>query len=99
MVSFVEIPDCPAIGDEMSLKMPFTAKYFFHKIGVCTTGFLVGAIVGTHDSFHICLLYQGFKSGKICLPQIFFRSLGVKTVTQGFRTGVYRKMFGTGGGS
>ena len=99
MMSLVEITDRPAVGNVMSFKMPFVAKHLLHKIGVSTAGFLVGTVISTHDSFHISLCHQSFKSGKISFPQILLRSFGIETVTQSLGTGMHRKMFGTGGSS
>ena len=79
----------------MSLKAPFTAKDML-KLFTAAAGFSVCPVISTHDGFHICILYQHFKSRKIRFVEIFFRWLCIKLMTQSLRTGMNGKMLRTG---
>lgn len=93
----MKIPDSPAVGNKMSLKAPFTAKDML-KLFTAAAGFSVCPVISTHDGFHICILYQHFKSRKIRFMEIFFRWLCIKLMTQSLRTGMNGKMLRTGSG-
>ena len=96
-VVFMEIFDCPAVGNEISLEAPVAAKYFL-KGRTSAAGLSVSAVVSTHEAFHVSLLCQGLKCWQIGFLHIFLGNNCVKFMTDGFRTGVDCEMLGTGSG-
>ena len=92
---FVEVPDRPAVGNEVPLKAPFPAK-LSHKIGARTAGLPVESVVGAHDGLH-ALVHQGAECWEIGFLQILLRYAGIEPVSKGLGTAVGRKVLGAGG--
>ena len=82
MMARVEVPDGPAVGDDVALKLPLSAKRIAQQRFAAAAGLAVGAVVGAHDSLDLCLLYQVFKSGKIGFLQIFLGGDGIELMPQ-----------------
>ena len=92
----VEIPDSPAVGNEISVKAPFTQ--LAHKKLACAGAFSVYPVVCAHYAFDLCFLNKGFKCGKIGFLHVLLCSLGVKFMPYGLRTAVNGKMLCAGSG-
>ena len=97
MMAGVKVPDGPAVGDHVPLKLPLSAERVAEKKLTAAAGFPVGAVVGAHDGLNLGLLYQVFKGGKIGLLKIFWRGNGVELMAERFRPAVHGKVLGTGG--
>ena len=78
---FMKIPYCPAIRNKMPFKIPLTPKFIFYKCLTATTRFTIDTIIGSHNSFHMRILYKSFESWKICLFHILLRYFGIKLMT------------------
>ena len=96
MMILMKILDSPAVRDKVPFEAPFAAQ-LSHQEVACAAGFSVCAVIGAHNSFHVCS-DKGPESRKIGFLQIFWRSYGIEMMAQSFRAAVDRKMFGTGGG-
>ena len=93
---FMEVTDCPAVRSIMTFEFPFSSQDIFHKIFMCTAGFSVCSVIGTHYSFYICFCNQCFKSRKVCFPHILHTYFRIKFMSQRFRATMYCKMFCAG---
>src|SRR5258708_7698651 len=96
-MSYEDIIEGAAVGDDMPLKMPFLAKDVVKQRGAGAAGFTVDAIIRTHDGFHPGI-DQSFKGIEIGFPQVLFVDNGVEGVAIGFGSAVNGKMFGAGRG-
>ena len=96
LVVQMEIADCAAVGDKVSLKSPVAAQNFGQQI-VGAGGLAIDAVVSAHDAFDLRFLDQCLKGGKIGIVEILLGNHRVKFVAQGFRAGMHGKMLGAGG--
>ena len=70
MVAFMEVPDCPAIADDMALKTPLFPQDIPEQ-GFAAAGRLaIDSVVGTHHRFDIRLAHQRLKGRQIGFPQV-----------------------------
>ena len=92
----MKIPDCPAVGNIMTLKSPFFSQRLLNQCWTSAAWFSVRAVVCSHNSLYIRFFDKCLKSRKIRFFHIFRCRLRIKFVAQIFRTAVYRKMFCTG---
>ena len=97
MMAGVKVPDGPAVGDDMALKLPLSSKRIAQQCFAPAAGLTVGTVVGAHDSLYLGILYQIFKSGKIGFLQIFWGGDGIELMAERFRAAVHGEMLGTGG--
>ena len=77
-VIFMEIADCPAVGDKMSPEAPFCPQNVLQRRARAAY-FAVGAVIGTHDGLDVCFFDAGLKSRQIG----FFHILGIRFGVEG----------------
>ena len=92
----MEILDCPAVGNHMTVEAPLVSQCILKKSLASAAGFTVGMVVSTHDRFNVSFGYAGLESGKICLVKILLGSHCIEFVADIFGTGMHRKMLCAG---
>ena len=81
LVILMEVSDCPAIGNEMSLESPFISYDINHKRLICTARLIICSVICAHYCLNISFLYASFKSRKICLLKVFCGSFGIEIMS------------------
>lgn len=91
MVVLMEVPDGPAVGDEVAGKAPVLPENLLEG-GGAAADFAVGPVVGAHDSLDLSFFYAGFKSRQVGLRHVFFRGLRIERMPEPLGAGVDREV-------
>ena len=92
----VEIRDCAAIGNNHVLEAPIVAENILKKACIATAGFIVQALIRTHDLADVGLLDQRFEGRKVRFIEIpRVDSVEVDRVAARFRAGMDCKVLAT----
>ena len=95
LVVFMEVPDRPAVRDEVALEAPLAAQ-LAHQRAARAAGLAVRAVVGAHHGLDLRLLHERAEGGQIGLLHVLRRSDGVEAVTQGLGSAVDGEVLGAG---
>ena len=79
----MNIGNCIAIGDNISLKTPFVAQDIPEQRPVYRAGHIIQRIVGIHDRIDMRVLNTGFKCRQVIFPQASFINVRGNPVTAG----------------
>ena len=95
---FVEIPDGPAIGDNVPLEPPVIPQIVLQQLRAAAAGIAVHGIVSAHYRLYMAFLHGGLKGGKIGLRHILLTGVDIKVMPLGLGAGMDGKMLGAGSG-
>ena len=76
----VKVMDSPAVGHHQPAETPFSSQNIVDQIAVRTAGYTLETVVRYHYFLHPGLCYKFLEGGKITLPQVTLRHLGVEAV-------------------
>ena len=92
----VKVLDGPAVRHEMPLKSPLAAQNILHQRLAAAAWLSVGTVVGAHHSLHPGLLHTGLEGRQIGFRHIFLRGHRIELMAHRLRSGMHRKVLGTG---
>ena len=96
-VAGMEIADGPAVGSHMTFEAPLLTQDI-HQQGLGAAGrFAVDAVVRAHECLDIGFLDGSLEGGQVGLPHVLGIGDSVELMTDGFGTGMHRKVLGAGG--
>ena len=95
LVVFMEVPDRPAVRDEVALEAPLAAQLAHQRVAGAA-GLAVRAVVGAHHGLDLRLLHERAEGGQIGLLHVLRRGEGVEAVAQGLGPAVDGEVLGAG---
>src|SRR5438552_17558075 len=96
MVPLENVNNSAAVGNYVSLKVPFAAKLLLQQELVHARGLPVDAVVGAHYRSRLCLSNGGAECRKIGVKLVVFADLHIGGVAGGVRAAVHSGKLGSG---
>src|SRR5947207_5737325 len=94
MVTLENVNNSTAVGNHVSLKVPFAAKLLLQQELVHARGLPVDAVVGAHYRSRLRLRNGGAEGREIGVKLVVFADLHIGGVAGGLRATVHGKMLG-----
>src|SRR5437870_294709 len=94
MVALENVDNSTAVGNDVSLKVPFAAKLLLQQELVHARGLPVDAVVGAHYRSRLRFRNGGAERREVSVKLVVFTDLHIGGVTGGFWAAVHSKMLG-----
>ena len=94
----IEITDSPAIRGNQTLIFPFPPEDRIDQIIIGSARNAAEPVIGNHDFLDTGTRDKVLEGRQIGLPEVSLRNDGIEGMAVPFRSGMDRKMFGTGMG-